>query len=234
MKMSKYTTELRYICDNYTRDTVESWFMNYDLNDYLTSSQIEVIENAGLFSKQKLASSIVDAYYFREIGLETPTLFKHFAKVKMRAIMETKLPLIYSTSLEYNPLINVDYTESFNRTIDRDGTSQNTSSGTTENNTSGLAVNSDTPQGQLSKESILQGAYASQTSAGENTQTSTDTINTNGSTKQNDVETSTKQVKGNSGISVTNQKLIEQYRAVIVSVTGDIIKELSSLFMGIY
>ena len=38
--MATYTIELRKICDIYGRDEVESWFKNYKLEDYLTSTQI--------------------------------------------------------------------------------------------------------------------------------------------------------------------------------------------------
>lgn len=51
----------------------------------------------------------------REIGFETINLFRHYSIITMHEIMESKLPLIYTTALEYNPLINVDYTETFSR-----------------------------------------------------------------------------------------------------------------------
>ena len=42
--MSKYTIELRKVCDLYGRDTVENWFKDYCLYDYLTEEEIEVIK----------------------------------------------------------------------------------------------------------------------------------------------------------------------------------------------
>ena len=147
--MSKYTTELRFVCATYSRPIVEEWFKDYELSDYLTPQQIETIENAGIWTKGKLAKKIVDHYYMREIGLETPALFRHYAKVYMQEIMERKLPLIYSNSIQYDPLVNVDYTESFERSSTGSASSTSTNSG------SGLAVNSDTPQGQINKEDIL-------------------------------------------------------------------------------
>ena len=97
--MSSYTMELRRVCDIYTREEVESWFKDYQLTDFLTSDQITTITTAGLWTKEKLARKIVDHYFMREIGFETPYLFRHFAKVKMQEIMESKLPLIYSKSI---------------------------------------------------------------------------------------------------------------------------------------
>ena len=220
--MAKYTIELRKLCDLYTREEVESWFRDYNLNDYLTTEQIEVIFNTGIWNQNKLARKIVDHYYMREIGLETGGLFKHYAKVYMQEIMERKLPLIYSASIMYDPLVNVDYTETFNRTASGEASSEST------NNGSGLAVNSDTPQGQISKEAILRGDYASSTGASE----STSSINDNSNTSNE--EAYTKRVKGNSGVSATAQKMVEQYRDNIIAIDEDIIKELNKLFMGLY
>lgn len=220
--MSKYTTELRFVCATYTRPIVEGWFKDYELSDYLTPTQIETIENAGIWSKGKLAKKIVDHYYMREIGLETPALFEHYAKVFMQEIMERKLPLIYSNSIQYDPLVNVDYTESFERSSSGSATSSSTNTG------SGLAVNSDTPQGQISKEDILSGEYATSTGASE----STSNINDNSNTTND--ENYTKRVKGNSGVSATAQKMVYQFRENIIAIDEDIIKELDKLFMGIY
>ena len=226
MNNATYTAQLRFLINQLGREEVESWFKDYELSDYLTPEQIEVIEEAGIWSKDKLASKIVDHYFMREIGYETDNLFKHFAKVYMNEIMESKLPLIYSNSIEYDPLVNVDYTETYNREI---GTTGNNSS-TSTNNASGLSVNSDTPQGQINKNEILQGKYATNTGASE----SESTINDNSESTTNTDENYTKRVKGNSGVSATAQKMIEQYRQNIVAIDKDIIEEVGKLFMGIY
>ena len=220
--MSKYTTELRFVCATYSRPIVEEWFKDYELSDYLTPQQIETIENAGIWTKGKLAKKIVDHYYMREIGLETPALFRHYAKVYMQEIMERKLPLIYSNSIQYDPLVNVDYTESFERS------SSGSASSSSVNNGSGLAVNSDTPQGQINKQDILNGQYATSTGASE----STSSINDNSNTSN--AENYLKRVKGNSGVSATAQKMVYQFRENIIAIDEDIIKELDKLFMGIY
>ena len=113
--MASYTIELRRICDIFGREEVENWFKDYELTDYLTSKQIEQIELNKVWSKDRLAKKIVDHYYMREIGFETPALFKHYAKVYMQEIMERKLPKIYSNFFEYDPLSSVDYTEEYTR-----------------------------------------------------------------------------------------------------------------------
>ena len=224
--MSKYTMELRKIIEYEGRETVENYFKDYCLYNYLRPNEVESILSANLWSKDRLASKIVDHYFMREIGYETIGLFKHYAKVYMQEIMERYLPLIYSSSINYDPLVNVDYTESFTRNITGNGESTSNST----NEASGLSVNSDTPQGQISKENILSGNYASNTGASETESNISDnTVNTN-----NTDETYTKKVKGNSGVSATAQKMIEQYRQNIIAIDERIINELDKLFMGLY
>lgn len=231
--MSKYTLELRELFEPikfnpplYTKADIEGWFKDYELSDYLTQEQIDVINEAGIWTKDKLAKKIVNHYYMREIGLETIGLFKHYAKVTMDELMEEYLPLIYSASIEYDPLVNVDYTESFTRSANTSGSSNSTSN----NTSSGLVVGSNTPQGQITKANVLAGNYASSTSANENTSGISDNTQTQGTNQ----ETYTKNVKGNSGVSATAQKMILQYRENIVAIDRDIIKKLDILFMGLY
>ena len=219
--MSKYTMELRelftpikYNPPFYTREEVENFFKDYEITDYLTPEQIKVIEDNNLWSKDKLARKIVDHYYMREIGQETIALWKHYVKVTMQELMEEYLPLIYSSAIQYDPLVNVDYTETFERTANNTGNA----------NSSGLGVASDTPQGRISKAGILRGDYASSTSASEN--------ETNSTTDSE--ENYTKRIKGNSGVSATAQKMVEQYRDNIRAIDREIIEKLEPLFMGLY
>ena len=204
--MSKYTIELRNVIMIYGEETVKSWFMDYELSDYLTPEQIQTIETAGLWTKEKLANKIINHFYMREIGLETPALFKLKLKATLDEIMEEYLPVIYSTAIKYDPLVNVDYTESY--------------SGNDVNSGDSLSVQSDTPQGQISKSEILAGKYASSTGASEVSNTNTQTY--------------TKKIKGNSGVSATAQRMVMQYRENIRTTTKDIINKLEPLFMGIY
>lgn len=223
--MSKYTIELRELFTPikfnpplYTREEVENFFKDYNINEYLTPEQIDVIQNTNIWSKDRLARKIVDHYYMREIGQETIGLFKHYAKVTMQELMEEYLPLIYSSAIKYDPLVNVDFTETFERTANTDNTGNA--------NSSGLGVASDTPQGQISKSAILQGNYASSTSASENETTSSST--------SDETERYTKRTKGNSGISATAQAMVKQYRDNIRAIDREIIEKLEPLFMGLY
>ena len=224
--MARYTIELRNVISLFDESTVKSWFKQYELSDFLTDEQIAVITEAGIFDKDKLAEQIVDHYYMEEIGFETPALFKHYAKVKMREIMEAKAPLYYSAAIEYNPLHSVDYME----TMDRDTTSSGASLSNSSSSGSGLNVHSDTPQGQISKATILAGDYASDTNANE----ASETVNDSSQTQGTGTEDYTKHIYGTRGVADNPQRLIELYRKNIIAINRDIIKELGTLFMAIY
>ncbi len=220
--MSKYTYQLRNVILFTSLEEVKSWLTDYDLADYLTEDQLEVVTEAGLFNKDKLADRIINHYYMREIGLETIGLFKLKIKTKLDLLMEKYAPLIYTNSIEYDILVNEDYTETFNRTTSGSGESSTTNTG------SGLTVSSDTPQGQINKAVILAGQYASSTAAGENESSTTAEDTTSGT------EQFTRRVKGNRGISATYQAMIKQYRENILTIYNDIINDLNDLFMGIW
>lgn len=228
--MASYTIELRKLCDFYTREVVEGWFKDYRIEDYLTLEQIQTITEKGVWNKDKLARKIVDHYYMREIGFETPALFEHYVKMKMQEIMEDYLPVIYSNSIKFDPLVNVDFTETFERQIE--GSAQNEGTSNSESKSSGLGIVNNTPQTNITRQDLESGLYASsvsQTDTEVNDETTT--LNT-GTSNQN--ENYTKRTKGNSGVSATAQALIMQYRETIRAVDREIIENLNDLFFGLY
>ena len=121
--------------------------------------------------------------------------------------MEEYLPLIYTNSIKYDVLTNVDFSETLTRNIGNNGTSNSTSS----SNSSSLGVNSDTPQGEIRKAEILGGKYASSTGASESENATNDLTNTSSTTN----ETYTKRIKGNNGAIITNQRLIKERGALL-------------------
>lgn len=216
--MSRYTTELRRLCEIFGRDEVESWFKDYELADFLTAEEINTINERGTWTKDKLATKIVDHYFMCEIGYETPALFKLQVKNAMNEMMEEYLPLIYSASIKFDPLVNVDYSESYQ------ATDTGHTNGTSSSN--GLVINSDTPQGQVNKANILAGNYATSTSGTDSdTQSQADSNNTSEYVKT---------MKGNSGVSATAQRLILQYRDTVRAFDREIIEKLNQHFMNIY
>lgn len=214
--------ELRELESTFGREEVKSWFKNYELSDFLTDEEIAVINERGTWDKDKLAERIMDHYYTREIGTDAIGQFMLFAKDKMNEVMETYAPLIYSAAIKFDPLVNVDFTETYTGANSSNSVSNSSSLG------SGLTVNSDTPQGRISKSAILRGDYASSTGANESENTVSDNTSNDGTQEY------IKKTKGNSGVSATAQALIKQYRDVIRALNTEIVYELEPLFMGLY
>ena len=228
--MATYTMELRRIVDIYGRKEVESWFSSYDLADFLTPEQIQQIQKFNVWSKEKLAKQIVDHYFMREIGFETPALFAHYAKVTMNEIMGSYLLKIYTQFLDYDPLSSVDYTEEYTREIE--GSSEGSSNSNSQNSAEGFNINNDTPQQRITKQNLDSGIYASTTNQSETSSQIQDKTNTEASSKT--VEKYTHTMKGDNGVIVTNQYLVRQSRELATNFNLEIINDLNKLFMGLY
>lgn len=231
--MAEYTIRLgdlfsknRFGHSYFTREEVESWFMDYNPLDYLTQEQYNQIVERGSWSKEKLAKKIVDHYFMREIGYETPALFKHYAKVKMQEIMEKEMPAIYSNSFEYDPLESVLFDITETREIEGKGKSSSESN----SNGSGLSISSMTPQTNINKKDILSGKYASQANGSE-TETG---VKGSTDTTSNTLEKFTHHEQGNKGVLDSYQKMVIQYREAIYAADNRIIEACNDLFMGIY
>lgn len=157
-------------------------------------------------------------------------LFKHYAKVYMQEIMERQFPKIYSNFLEYDPLSNVDFTEEYTREIL--GSTEGNSNSTSSNNAENLNITNNTPQTRITKQNLDSGLYASQVNQGETSSNIQD--ETNASSNSNTIEKFTRHEEGDNGVIITNQRLVKEYREIIVAIDEEIINELSKLFMGLY
>lgn len=254
--MSKYTTEVRYICE-----TLSGLDESSGYNDVA-----DIIENArpSIFSftypifdeayKETLETKILKHYYTREIGLETYGLWKLKLDTKLNEIMPYYNKLYDSELLEFNPLYTKDYT----RTTKNVGVSQtntasasNTSNSQTEthsdisNDARGRAstdLYSDTPQGQIShledKSYLTNARQISDNDVGHaetsgNVNTSGNTVgNTVGNTTGNTLDDYIERVIGYDGIIPSD--LIEKFRKTFLNIDMMIINELEELFMQLW
>lgn len=240
--MAKYTMELRKVCEYYSRDEVENWFKSYRVEDALTPEQISVLTKFNVWSKEKLAEMIVDHYYMREIGFETPALFRHYALVTMNEIMPRYLLKIYTQFLEYDPLSSVDYTEEYTREIESEASSENQSSGTSNSTSSGtsnsstsetsnstsndnasnLTINNTTPQSRISKQNLENGIYASSTTQTDSeSEISSNTQNEISSNNENEISGET--TNSSEGSSSSENKTVEKYTHTMKGDNGVIV-----------
>lgn len=126
--MSRYTTEVRYICET-SSGLLES--VGYSKVDEVIQKSLPVIFDFDfpIFDEKYrgiLESKILKHYYTREIAFETVGLWKLKLATKLNEIMVYYNQLYKSELLEFNPLYDVDITRQ--HISDSDGTRGTTSS----------------------------------------------------------------------------------------------------------
>lgn len=130
--MSKYTTEVRYICEvNAGLD--ESAGYN-DVEQIIEASAPNIFDfNFPIFDEAyrlPLEIKILRHYYTREISEETVGLWKLRLQAKLNEIMPYYNKLYHSETLEFNPLYDVDYTREYTKNTEGERNGENTSSET--------------------------------------------------------------------------------------------------------
>jgi len=117
--MSKYTTELRFICETNAGLT--------DSEGYTSTKEIIEKSRKKIFDfdypifdenyRSVLETKIIKHYYTREIGAETVGLWKFWLDERMNRIMPYYNQLYKSELLDFNPLYDTDITTDSNRKI---------------------------------------------------------------------------------------------------------------------
>lgn len=110
--MSKYTSEVRFICESLTGHEESS---GYDGIDEIIEQAIPLIFSFDfpIFDenyREVLCTKILRHYYTREIGLETYGLWKLKLQTKLNEIMPYYNKLYESELLKFNPLYDVNMT----------------------------------------------------------------------------------------------------------------------------
>lgn len=223
--MSKYTTEVRYICETFSGlDESKGCF---NINEIIEQSRSKIFSfDYPIFDEKYrgvLETKILKHYYTREIGLETVGLWLHKLDVKMNEIMPYYNQLYNSCLLEFNPFYNTDLTTKRDIKTNEKGNSKDETNTTTKE----WELYSDTPQGSvknLENETYL-------TNATKNTGDG-NTLN-KGETNVDNVQDYLETVKGKVG-GENYSSLLEQYRKTFLNIDMMIIDELSDLFMNIW
>ena len=112
MVMSKYTTEVRYICEHFSGLTESVGYD--DVEQVIKNCLPKVFDfNFPIFDesyRSVLETKILRHYYTREIGLETVGLWKLKLNTKLNEIMLYYNQLYKSELIKFNPLYDVDLT----------------------------------------------------------------------------------------------------------------------------
>lgn len=170
---------------------------------------------------------ITDHYHNREIGMETVGMFVFAMKRRMNEIMPYYNDLYRSQRLEFDPLSTIDIRtitsgESFSES---EASSSNTS--TSENRSGSRAVQSNTPQVNLSGN----GDYASNAA---DTTSTTNAAAEGADTAETEGRETTAGESHVTGYQGSPSALIQAYRQSLMNVDLLVIDDLSDLFMGVW
>jgi len=202
--MAKYTTTIKTMIDS----GVKIFDFSYPIFDEKYRSVLE--------------TKFIDRYMFREIGLETVALFKHFLKMRMNEIMPfyNKHYIANKVFETYDPYKNKDFTIEDSR--DSSGKNSGTNSGTSSNVEK--SIFNDTPTSKLGNDD-----YA--TTITDNTDDNTNTNNSSGnfSTTENYVS----HLHGHDGMKYPADILMN-VRETFNNLDVEIIENLSDLFLNVY
>ena len=174
--------------------------------------------------KTAFEQKVLDHFWFRQIGQETPGRFLHMFRSKVRDIMPYYIELYKSAkafSEDPNPLESYNLEETFIQ----DTQSSGRASSESESNGENTRKFSDTPQGNISNlekfltEATQEGSEGSEKSSGssENTGKVTHTLIR----------------KGNIGVQSLGEEYVKNRKAII-NVDLMIIEELNDLFLKVY
>lgn len=202
--MSKYTTEIRYICENAAgeKDSV-----GYDDVDTIIGKAVPKIFNFDfpIFDnsyKNVICTKILRHYYTREIGFETVGLWKLKLQTKLNEIMPYYNQLYNSELIKFNPLYDTDMQTTHvgdknselnkeeNKTGISAGNRERTESGTASNTVDNVESNNSTGSGRT--DSYATGVENSKNSVErENSETGTTQVDKVNSENYSETESAT-------------------------------------------
>lgn len=181
--------------------------------------------------KEAFEKKVIDHYYFRQIGQETPARWLHYFRSRILEIMPYYNQLYESVDLmmSQDPLEIYNLKEEY--TENTTGTGKVASTGKTESETAtgGTKKFSNTPQGSIENlDSYMTEATVSD--AHETEKASSDSSGTSENTGEKKYTLSR---KGNIGVQPLGQE-INVYRSALINVDTMIIDELKDLFLLVY
>lgn len=227
--MSKYTTEVRYICESYSGVIESQGYLKVD--DIIGGAIDQIFDfDFPIFDesyRDVLCAKILKHYYTREIGAETVGLWKLWLNTRLNEIMPYYNQLYLSAQLEFDPLHDTD--------LKTDYTRDNTNSG--DNTGSSLSMYADTPQGAVHHLFNIGGVDNDGDGAPDDdgygylTNATKATNSGNYSGKGKEIFTQT--VKGKSS-GASFAKRLKEYRETFINIDTMVINELKDLFINLW
>lgn len=224
--MSEYTTSLRWWCTSINNNDT-----SLSIKDNITNALPTIFNfDFPIFNenyRETLEFKIIHHFYFREIGFETPALFRDFLYRRLNEIMPYYNQRYNSELLTYDPFETTKITTTGNNSgTNNQSTSSNGSSSSNGGNSSAY---SDTPQNGLSGVEDLNYLtnYTKDSNNASGTSTSSGTSTGNATGQFTETKT------GKDGTE-SFMLLLKQYRESFLNIDMEVIKDLEDLFMQIY
>lgn len=174
-----------------------------------------------------LNQKILDHYWMREIGQETPDMFLFFLRRKMNEIMPYYNQLYKTEQLSYDPLLTLDIRQVSDSAHSEESSSEAASTQKGDSDSTSRAVNSEFPQEMLRGD----GNYATNAADSTGETKSTSESDSVGSGTSDGTSHNESRQYGRAG---TGASLVAEYRAQLLNIDLMVISELDSLFMGLY
>lgn len=138
MIMSKYTTEVRFICES--KSGLENSSGADNVDEVIAGAWNKIFTSKAPFFDESyrsvLCQKILKHYYLREICCETVGIWKLWMNERLETIMPYYNQLYKSELIKFEPLNDVNLTRKHDRTVDgteeRNGETSDTANGTRE------------------------------------------------------------------------------------------------------
>lgn len=138
MIMSKYTTEVRFICES--KSGLENSSGADNVDEVIAGAWNKIFTSKAPFFDESyrsvLCQKILKHYYLREICCETVGIWKLWMNERLETIMPYYNQLYESELIKFEPLNDVNLTRKHERTVDgteeRNGETSDTANGTRE------------------------------------------------------------------------------------------------------
>ena len=259
--MSKYTTEVRFICES--KSGLEVSGGSSDVDNIIAKSWDKIFTNKAPFFDEAyrsvLCQKILKHYYLREICCETVGVWTLWMNTRLEEIMPYYNQLYESAKIEFNPMHDVNVTREHKRTENetasgnrdtagsRDGnvTTDGSTNRTTSSNENKRDLYSDTPQGALTgvenetyltnARKITDGINGADNENVNSTEKNTSSYTDKEGTTSN-VDTTEDYLETLVGKQGTESfsSLLNKFRETFLNIDMMVIEEFSDLFFGLW
>lgn len=250
--MSKYTTEVRFICEHYAG--LDESVGYADVEEVIKKARPKIFDfKYPIFDESYrpiLETKILKHYYTREIGFETVGLWKLKLNTLMNEIMPYYNKMYESELLEFDPFNDVNKkiehegSDRGTRNTDANSTNTNVGNGTYKGKSDSWNLFSDTPQGGINGierayDGVASNAYLTDA---RNIKTEDENATTTNSTDVGKSDVDEKHENSNRWVEIISgkqgtlsySKMLEEFRNTFLNIDMMVVEELAGLFFMLW